>query len=809
MTISASTNDPVRYNGNAVTVAFTTPIFHVEADLKVYVDDVLQTLTTDYTVTGGSGSTGTVTFVTAPPSGTDNVIIVVDPLTTQTLDLTENGINPAEDRETQFDKLVLLIQRLMYLKSRSLVQSDLDNTDSSLTLPLEVNRASNFLAFDSDGDPIASAGTTPDGVTVSAFVETLLDDADADAFWTTLMATITKATARSSLEVAIETFASKAACVTYITANGVTNDQVYFITSTDGGTFRGITGAAASTYADDGGSSCGTQFIPTGGDGSTGLVREFSDHIHTDYFGITFDGSTDDRAAWVLALAAATANNVKIVAANGTSLIQGNLAPGANCELEGQGKGVTILKFQNTGATLIGMTCVNGLRVSNLTMQADVNSQTWCATHGFSATCADVSFKNIKFLGTTTKTGNWAGWVSSGDADRVTYLDCDYELLTFGIAKDNSDTSDQYDWQWHRCTFTNITDAININSPAGSWQKVVVKGCDFDDISQFPVAFAGTNCATSVVCDNRFYDTEYEALHYEASTHSHRAHDNEFQFTNQTAGVVGSPGAENGAVQVLTGAYDVDIYSNTFNLTQNTTGSPNGLVAQSGGGGTVGNVSFRDNTVFLKAGCIAVYANEVGYNAGAYDAGLDISGNTFINDSGSKSSKILDIPFSILSGGGNKFVNPGVVMDVDDNSFGGLRDSQFIGDLSTLDFLTGNTDAATSVVFNNFQLREDFTVDVSATWQDVVPDGTLYDGIVSMRYLGNGASDAFTKTVRLTSDSGSLTIASEQANAVGGVDPMPGAPHWQISGGYLQSKAYRATTQNGQVVFTFTGAWYP
>ena len=51
-----------------------------------------------------------------------------------------------------------------------------------------------------------------------------------------------------------------------------------------------------------------------------------------------------------------------------------------------------------------------------------------------------------------------------------------------------------------------------------------------------------------------------------------------------------------------------------------------------------------------------------------------------------------------FTGSNNRFVNPGIVLKIDDNSFGSLGDSQFVGDLSTLDFLDGNGDPATSVV---------------------------------------------------------------------------------------------------------------
>jgi hypothetical protein len=78
----------------------------------------------------------------------------------------------------------MIAQRLTSLYNRAVRQPDGDTADID-ALPAKVSRASKYLAFDAAGDPIATAGTTEENP-VSAFVATLLDDANAGAFFTTL-----------------------------------------------------------------------------------------------------------------------------------------------------------------------------------------------------------------------------------------------------------------------------------------------------------------------------------------------------------------------------------------------------------------------------------------------------------------------------------------------------------------------------------------------------------------------------------------------------------------------------------------------
>lgn len=123
----SSTTDRVTFAGNGVTTAFSFPyLFISNSDLVVVSKldstgaETTKTITTHYTVTGaGVSSGGTVTYLTAPPTGT-TVIIYRDKAAIQELSLNENGKIPAESLETQLDKLAMMVQRVKNKLARSI-----------------------------------------------------------------------------------------------------------------------------------------------------------------------------------------------------------------------------------------------------------------------------------------------------------------------------------------------------------------------------------------------------------------------------------------------------------------------------------------------------------------------------------------------------------------------------------------------------------------------------------------------------------------------------------------------------------------
>lgn len=133
----------VRYAGNGVTTAFSVTFQFFEASMlrvRTALGSVVseKVLDSDYTVTGGNGSTGTVTFGTAPATGT-NVIIDLDvPMLQETVDLSPNGPLPAEDVEQGFDRVVTMVKQLRQ-ELRAVPQIDATfnpDTDDPLTLPM-------------------------------------------------------------------------------------------------------------------------------------------------------------------------------------------------------------------------------------------------------------------------------------------------------------------------------------------------------------------------------------------------------------------------------------------------------------------------------------------------------------------------------------------------------------------------------------------------------------------------------------------------------------------------------------------------
>lgn len=177
----------IQYIADGAQTGFPFPYpFFDYADVKVFVDDVLQVL--GYTISGttvdGGYSAGTVTFGTAPANGAV-IDLVRDievkrlgdfPYPSPTLDI--------RTLNTEFDRLTATIQdwrRLLNLTIRYPV-----NEAEATLLPPASERAGHFLAFDGDGNVIAAVGGGGSGPIVSAFVETLLDDANSSTFLTTL-----------------------------------------------------------------------------------------------------------------------------------------------------------------------------------------------------------------------------------------------------------------------------------------------------------------------------------------------------------------------------------------------------------------------------------------------------------------------------------------------------------------------------------------------------------------------------------------------------------------------------------------------
>lgn len=75
------------------------------------------------------------------------------------------------------------------------------------------------------------------------------------------------------------------------------------VLSSDGGLFIAKTGAAPGTYTDNGGVYCGTQVIPTGGDGSAGWVRANTEIINVIQFGSDPTGVGSSTSAFTNATA--------------------------------------------------------------------------------------------------------------------------------------------------------------------------------------------------------------------------------------------------------------------------------------------------------------------------------------------------------------------------------------------------------------------------------------------------------------------------------------------------------------------------
>ena len=141
MTVS-TTSTKTSGTGNGVTTVFAYNFKIQNTDeIKVYINSVLQTLITNYSVTGVGSNGGTVVFVT-PPVNTAKVRLVRVSSFTQSTQYNPLDSFPAVSHEAALDKLTLTVQNLEERINRSPSLNILTDYVGSLEMPTPIARRS-------------------------------------------------------------------------------------------------------------------------------------------------------------------------------------------------------------------------------------------------------------------------------------------------------------------------------------------------------------------------------------------------------------------------------------------------------------------------------------------------------------------------------------------------------------------------------------------------------------------------------------------------------------------------------------------
>jgi hypothetical protein len=148
----------VAYAGNGSTTVFAVPyVFFDDTDLEVIsVNDTTavettKVLTTDYSVTGGAGSTGSVTMTTAPATGTTLVIQREIPYT-QEIDYEQNDGFPAAVNEEGLDRNTMLAQQVRRrARQTPKLPATYDPESGDITIPMPVAGKTLVANTDEDG----------------------------------------------------------------------------------------------------------------------------------------------------------------------------------------------------------------------------------------------------------------------------------------------------------------------------------------------------------------------------------------------------------------------------------------------------------------------------------------------------------------------------------------------------------------------------------------------------------------------------------------------------------------------------------
>ena len=227
MTIDLTDNAPrISYSVSqgATTTSFAVPFeFFDTTDLKVVVDGTTKTITTHYTVSGGNGSTGTVTMSVTGATGGSTVIIYREIPLSRSTDFPTSGAFPIATLNTELDRTVALFDDRKDRIDRSIRLLDTDDA-ATMTLPTKDNRKGTVLGFNATTGAV-EAGPTIANVSSLSSITSNIDTLGAIASNVTTVANISSdvttvanissnVTTVAGIQANITTVAGKASLIT-------------------------------------------------------------------------------------------------------------------------------------------------------------------------------------------------------------------------------------------------------------------------------------------------------------------------------------------------------------------------------------------------------------------------------------------------------------------------------------------------------------------------------------------------------------------------------------------------------------------
>lgn len=294
MTINIADNNPrVSYSlaAGVTQTSFAVPFeFFDNTDILVYIDSTLKTLSTDYTVSGGNGSVGTITMSVTGPA---TVALVRDVTIERSTDFPTAGPFSVQSLNVELDKQIAIDADISDQIDRS-VRSPIEEF-TTMTLPNAVTRADKILKFDTSGNvAVESASALVGSAVVGANFtnNTFTGNGSQTAFTTTV-----EAGSKNNAQVYIDgvyqlksSFSVSGTTLTFTEAPPL-NAQIEVII---GKSLTSVTGDASGMDYTQGGTGSVQRTVES-------KLQEF---VSVKDFGATGDGATDDLAAFNAAMTA-------------------------------------------------------------------------------------------------------------------------------------------------------------------------------------------------------------------------------------------------------------------------------------------------------------------------------------------------------------------------------------------------------------------------------------------------------------------------------------------------------------------------